>query len=184
MTAHKKNNTNKTPKSPAPATKSPRASRKNGAAAIIAPAPAPAAIVAAEPPPATAATASAEPSPAVAAAVLAEPPPATAAAALAAIVEPLIHPPKPVASRPVTTTVAGCIDVGFGNELYIRGEGAGLNWDKGVRMTCVANDCWQISLAESSRPIAFKFLINDVAWCSGPDFTVEPGTHALLTPQF
>src|SRR6266513_3145258 len=68
---------------------------------------------------------------------------------------------KVIATRPVTTTIAAKIDIGFGNALYIRGEGPGLSWDRGVRMDCVTNDEWQLSLPESARPVTFKLLIND-----------------------
>ena len=36
--------------------------------------------------------------------------------------------------RPVSKVCVKC-DVGWGNTLFIRGEGASLNWDKGIPMT-------------------------------------------------
>src|SRR5688572_5617630 len=33
--------------------------------------------------------------------------------------------------RPVVTTITARVDVGFGNALFLRGEGAGLSWNKG-----------------------------------------------------
>lgn len=84
----------------------------------------------------------------------------------------------------VVTKIAANIDVGFGNALYIRGEGAGLSWDKGLRMECVAGDRWELTLGDSSRPFVFKFLINDDTWSSGDDFTVPPGASATFTPSF
>ena len=88
------------------------------------------------------------------------------------------------AAPAVTTTVTARIDIGFGNSLFIRGEGPGLSWDKGVPMTCLANDEWQISLAESPRPFLVKFLINDTTWSTGPDYTVPSGVNLTLAPQF
>jgi len=82
---------------------------------------------------------------------------------------------KPVASKPVVTTVTAKIDVGFGNALYVRGEGPGLKWDQGALMTCVGEDAWAITLGESSRAFTLKFLINDVTWSAGPDFHVASG---------
>src|SRR6266850_556537 len=58
---------------------------------------------------------------------------------------------KPVATKPVATTVTAKIDVGYGNALYIRGEGPGLRWDQGTLMTCVGDNAWAISLGESAR---------------------------------
>ncbi len=91
---------------------------------------------------------------------------------------------KAVASRPVTTTVTAQIDIGFGNALYIRGEGPGLSWDRGVLMNCVSDAEWQIALKESARPIIFKFLVNDLSWSTGEDYTAAAGASVTLTPAF
>lgn len=89
-----------------------------------------------------------------------------------------------VATTPVTTKITAQIDIGFGNALYIRGEGPGLSWDKGTLMNCVADDQWQIVLDESTRPIVFKFLVNDLSWSTGEDYSVDPGTSVSLHPAF
>ena len=91
---------------------------------------------------------------------------------------------KAVASRSVKTTITAQIDIGFGNALYIRGEGPGLSWDRGTLMDCVSDDQWQIVLAESARPIVFKFLVNDLSWSAGADFSAKPGSTLALTPTF
>lgn len=91
---------------------------------------------------------------------------------------------KPVAAKPVVTTIAASIDVGFGNALFLRGDGPGLSWDKGVPMTCIADNRWQALLGESTRPFTVKFLINDATWSVGADFSVSPGTSVTLTPEF
>lgn len=91
---------------------------------------------------------------------------------------------KPVVSAPVVTTIAARIDIGFGNTLFIRGEGPGLSWDRGLTMTCVEDDLWRIVLPESARAYTFKFLVNDLSWSAGPDFTVACGTNVTLTPEF
>ena len=91
---------------------------------------------------------------------------------------------KPVASKPVKTTISAKIDVGFGNALFVRGEGPGLSWEKGLAMENVQNDVWRIVLAESARAYTFKFLLNDTTWSAGPDFTAACGTSVTLTPEF
>lgn len=90
----------------------------------------------------------------------------------------------PVAPTAVVTTISAHIDVGFGNALFVRGEGSGLSWDKGLRMDCVADDRWLLTLGESARPFVFKFLINDEVWCTGEDYTVAPGSSITLEPTF
>ena len=92
---------------------------------------------------------------------------------------------KSLAPKPaVVTSVTARIDVGFGNAVFVRGEGPGLSWDKGVPMNCISNDEWQISLGESERPFLIKFLVNDVTWSTGPDYTVPSGVNLTLAPQF
>jgi hypothetical protein len=91
---------------------------------------------------------------------------------------------KPIASRPVLTTIGARIDIGFGNALFIRGEGAGLSWDRGLAMDCIDADLWRITLPESARGHTFKFLVNDLTWNTGPDYTVPAGGNVTLTPEF
>lgn len=93
-------------------------------------------------------------------------------------------PVKEVAGAAVRTTITAKIDVGFGNALYIRGEGPGLSWDQGRLMTNLGSDVWQVQLGEAARPFAFKFLINDVTWSVGADFTLTAGTSGMFVPQF
>ncbi len=91
---------------------------------------------------------------------------------------------KQFASAGVVTTIGAQMDVGFGNTLYIRGEGPGLSWEKGVPLDCIADDHWSISLSETTRPVVFKFLINDITWCRGDDFVAQPGATLITTPAF
>jgi hypothetical protein len=98
---------------------------------------------------------------------------------------------KPVAAAPAVKTapapatkIVAQIDIGFGNTLYVRGEGSGLSWEKGVPLECVSDDQWALSLAETSRPIVFKFLINDLTWSSGDDYVAQPGGAVVVTPAF
>jgi len=49
--------------------------------------------------------------------------------------------PKSTASGPVTTVIAQA-DVGWGNHIYLRGEGGGLSWEKGVMMDCREGNEW------------------------------------------
>ncbi len=114
------------------------------------------------------------------------PAPAKKPAAVAKPVQPAVKKiaVKAVVTRVVTTTISAQIDIGFGNALYIRGEGPGLSWDRGVLMNCVSDNLWQIVFAESARPIVLKFLVNDLSWSAGEDYTVVPGASVSLTPTF
>ena len=92
--------------------------------------------------------------------------------------------PKPVASKPVRTTISAQVDVGFGNALFIRGEGAGLSWDVGAAMKCVSANLWRIVLPESAHGHTFKFLVNDLSWSIAPDYTASNGVSVTFTPEF
>ncbi len=75
-------------------------------------------------------------------------------------------------------------DAGWGNSLYIRGEGAGLNWQKGVLLQCVDADewLWENKIAKGS--VEFKILINDEFWSDGENLTVSAGETLTCYPTF
>ena len=93
-------------------------------------------------------------------------------------------PVKKPAVKTTSTKITATIDVGFGNTLYIRGEGPGLSWDRGLPMDCVADDEWTITLSDATVPVVFKFLLNDITWCVGNDYTVEPVGATAVVPTF
>lgn len=111
--------------------------------------------------------------------------PAKAVAAPAAKSAPAAAPAVKASPAVLATTkIVAKIDVGFGNTLFIRGEGPGLSWEKGIPLDCVADDQWSLTLAETSRPVVFKFLVNDLTWSVGDDFIVQPGAVIEITPVF
>ena len=91
---------------------------------------------------------------------------------------------EPVAPTAVRTTITAKIDIGFGNALYLRGEGAGLSWDRGTQMNCLDYDSWMLELGESVRPVIYKFLVNDLTWSAGEDYVVPAGTSVTVVPAF
>ena len=91
---------------------------------------------------------------------------------------------KPVARTLGVTTITAHLDIGFGNALYLRGEGADLSWDRGTLMNCVADNCWTLELPASARPLLFKFLVNDLSWSAGQDYSVASGDTLATTPTF
>ena len=87
--------------------------------------------------------------------------------------------------KPATiTTVVARIDIGWGNRLYLRGNGAGLSWDVGIPMECSKDDEWYWKTTRADGPIVFKFLKNDERWALGEDLSVEPGQTSNSSPQF
>lgn len=97
------------------------------------------------------------------------------------VLRPEVKDVQPSASK---TTITAMIDVGFGNTLYIRGEGPGLSWETGVAIDCLEDEKWSYVISDASTPVVFKFLLNDLTWCAGEDFVVAPGGTIELSPEF
>jgi hypothetical protein len=102
-------------------------------------------------------------------------------------IEPM--PAKPQTSLEATTAeprtiVQADIDVGFGNALFIRGEGSGLSWDKGQPLTCIDKTCWHWSSTQTQDKVVFKLLLNDKTWAKGENIEVEPGKTVKVVPEF
>lgn len=95
-----------------------------------------------------------------------------------------VNPPVSAATPAAFTVVTAKVDVGFGNALYLRGEGPGLSWNKGLALKNAGSEEWTISLPRAARPIVFKFLLNDEVWSQGEDYKADPGTLAVLRPEF
>lgn len=159
-------------KSPAPATASPAPLPKLASK--------PATKISAEPAPAAAAPAAA-PKPAPRAFASSAPAPKAPAVPVSRIA-PVLAAPRPAAAS--LTVINAKVDVGFGNSLFVRGEGPGLSWSKGLPMTNVGSELWTLSLARSAKPVVFKFLLNDETWSSGADYQAESGTELTVSPAF
>ncbi len=86
------------------------------------------------------------------------------------------------APAPLTTIVAQT-DVGWGNSIYLRGEGGGLSWEKGTLMDWV-DGAWSWSTTAAKSGVTFKFLINDEVWSQGEDLTVASGGTSISAPLF
>lgn len=86
-------------------------------------------------------------------------------------------------AAPVTTTIEARIDVGFGNNLFVRGQGAGLSWELGTPLKCLDGRTWQWS-AKANSKLTFKLLLNDAVWAKGDDVVVPPGRKIAIVPAF
>ena len=88
---------------------------------------------------------------------------------------------KPAVSE---TSIIANIDVGFGNSLFIRGNGAGLSWESGTELKNISDTEWSFTTAGASDELAFKFLLNDEIWADGEDLTVAAGKTSISSPTF
>lgn len=91
---------------------------------------------------------------------------------------------KAAAPKIIETSIIARVDVGFGNSLYIRGEGAGLSWDQGTLLENITPYEWAIKTTSATTPVEFKFLINDEIWSEGENLTVAAGGTSISSPTF
>jgi hypothetical protein len=83
-----------------------------------------------------------------------------------------------------TTIIQAKADVGFGNSLFIRGQGDGLSWDKGLPLSCIDGSECVWSTREAKGKVVFKLLLNDQVWAKGEDVVVEAGGKIEVVPVF
>lgn len=75
--------------------------------------------------------------------------------------------------------------IGIGNRLFIRGNGPGLSWEKGVPLQFVSIGKWRWETNEAGGPVQFKLLKNDEQECTGlGTLTIEPGHQHEVTAAF
>lgn len=75
-------------------------------------------------------------------------------------------------------------DAGWGNSLYIRGNGAGLNWQNGVLLQCVDSDEWVWENKVAKGAVEFKILVNDQFWADGDNLIILAGETLTCSPTF
>jgi gas vesicle protein len=91
-------------------------------------------------------------------------------------------PPAPAdgATRLVVTAY-----IGIGNRLFIRGNGPGLSWDRGVPLVFVSIGKWRWETSEAAAPVRFKLYKNDEIECTAlGERSVDPGAQQNLTASF
>jgi hypothetical protein len=75
--------------------------------------------------------------------------------------------------------------IGIGNRLFIRGEGPGLAWDKGVPLQFVSIGKWRWETPDAAGPVKYKLYKNDAAECTALGAQqVDPGQQQEVTAAF
>ena len=75
--------------------------------------------------------------------------------------------------------------IGIGNRLFIRGEGPGLSWDKGVPLQFVSIGKWRWETSDAAAPVKFKLFKNDETECAAlGSRTLDPGQQAEVNATF
>jgi len=103
-----------------------------------------------------------------------------------------VPPPAPASPKAASsakktsealTTIEVKLDVGFGNALFLRGQGSGLTWERGVPLACVDGGTWRWT-QKLADPVTFKVLLNDQVWSAGGDIVAAPGQKVEISPCF
>ena len=74
--------------------------------------------------------------------------------------------------------------IGISNKLYIRGEGPGLDWDKGVPMELVGIGKWEWKTYDANATVRCKVLINDEQWTDSENIDIDANTTVETTASF
>ena len=75
--------------------------------------------------------------------------------------------------------------IGIGNRLFIRGEGPGLSWDKGVPLQFVSIGKWRWETSDAAAPVKFKLYKNDETECAAlGSRSLDPGQQAEVNATF
>ena len=75
--------------------------------------------------------------------------------------------------------------IGIGNRLFIRGEGPGLSWEKGVPLSFISIGKWRWETNDAVQPISFKLYKNDELECNAlGKRTLDPGYQQEVTATF
>jgi hypothetical protein len=104
-------------------------------------------------------------------------------AAVSAPKELKANPVVPQPNSGAVATIDVKMDVGFGNAIFLRGQGSGLTWDRGIPLVCVDGKTWRWAQTVNT-PIKFKILLNDKVWSEGSDLTIAPGQKLEVAPHF
>lgn len=87
---------------------------------------------------------------------------------------------------PTKTLIRVHYDVGWGNNMYIRGNTYPLWWNEGRLMRNTASNCWEFEIERIpyGQTLEFKPLINDTTWSLGNNYTVTGGSTIDIYPSF
>ena len=83
-----------------------------------------------------------------------------------------------------TTSLLANIVIGIGNKPYLRGEGGGLSWKKGIPMNFKEIGQWQWQSPNDQDTITCQIYKNDQTPSQGEKITLQPGQNLEINPVF
>ncbi len=82
------------------------------------------------------------------------------------------------------TRVVVHFDVGYNNQLFIRGNGANLSWNKGIMLHNTRHNEWVWETDATFKSCEFKILINDIQYEQGNNHILNSAKTIEYTPHF
>ena len=92
--------------------------------------------------------------------------------------------PVPAMSADGLTRLTVVSYIGIGNKLYLRGEGPGLSWDKGVPLQFVSIGRWRWETGDATAPVKCKVYKNDKVEAPLGTLMLPSGTEQEVTAAF
>ena len=83
-----------------------------------------------------------------------------------------------------TTSLLANIVIGIGNKPYLRGEGGGLSWKKGIPMNFKEIGQWQWQSPNDQDTITCQIYKNDQTPSQGEKIILQPGQNLEINPVF
>jgi hypothetical protein len=96
---------------------------------------------------------------------------------------PLAQPQINIPSPKPTEIIIKCT-VPFGHNLFIRGSGNGLSWEKGSPLIQLDEETWIYPSNGPLQEMEYKFLIDDSIWQNENNFKISNGKFDETTPHF
>jgi hypothetical protein len=92
---------------------------------------------------------------------------------------------EPAVSADGATRLVVTAYIGIGNRLFIRGEGPGLSWEKGVPLAFVSIGKWRWETNDAAAAVRFKLYKNDEVECTAlGERSLGPGAQLDLSATF
>ena len=92
-------------------------------------------------------------------------------------IAPSAEPVESVLTSDGATRLLVTAYIGIGNRLFIRGDGPGLSWDKGVPLQFVSIGKWRWETHDATAPVKFKLYKNDDTECAALGAQVLAHAH-------
>lgn len=95
------------------------------------------------------------------------------------------EPPEPALSSDGATRLLVTAYIGIGNKLFLRGDGPGLSWQKGVPLQFVSIGKWRWETNDATTAVRGRLFKNDELECTAlGEIGVEPGQQREVSATF